>query len=126
MQDTVFEKLESDQFAAAMNVVSGMRQFVRGLASAPEVQELLASTRSRDDSLVIAERFNQVAARQADPDHENPWDVALAAYLWILDRVDPPQASLCAAQALMSSNGWWSRKLAETIASGNRQLLVAS
>jgi hypothetical protein len=102
-----------------MNVASGLKQFARGLSSAPEVQELVASARSRDDSLVIAERFNQVAARPANPDYENPWDVALAAYLLVLDRVDPPQAAVCAERALTSPHGWWSKKLADTIISEN-------
>ncbi len=109
MQESLFETLESDRFSATMNVVSGLKQFVRAIASAPEVQELLASTRSHDDVIVIAERFNQVAARATDPAYENPWDVALAAYLLVLDRVDPGQAALCAERVSMSSNGWWSR-----------------
>ena len=126
MQESLFDKLESDRFSAAMNVVSGVKQFVRAISSAPEVQELLASARSDDDSLVIAERFNQVAARATDPAYENPWDVALAAYLLVLDQMDPAQATLCAERASMSSNGWWSRKIADVIVSGNRRLLVTS
>ncbi len=119
MHEQSFEKLESDRFSATLNVVSGLNQFVRALSSSGEVQGLLASVRSGDDLRAIAERFNQVASRETDPEYENPWDVALAAYLLVLEQVDPKQAVLCAERASSGSNGWWSRKIADRILAGH-------
>jgi hypothetical protein len=117
MHEQLFEKLESDRFSATMNVVSGLGQLVRALSTAPEVQELLASVRSGVDVLAIAERFNEVVDRETDPSYENPWDVAMAAYLLVLDQVDPGQAAVCAGRARICPNGWWSTKMADKILS---------
>jgi hypothetical protein len=119
MYEQLFEKLESDRFSATLNVVSGLKQFVRALSSAVEVQELLASVRSGMDPGVVAERLDQVASRETDPAYENPWDVALAAYLHVLNQVDPKQAPICAERALNCPNCWWSTKLADNILSGH-------
>jgi hypothetical protein len=120
MQEQLFEKLESDRFSAAMNVVSGLRQFVRAVSSAPEVRELLACMRSNADLVAVAERFNQVIEREIDPSYENPWDVAMAAYLLVLEKVDRGQAANCADRVLNCPNLWWSQKVADQILSGNR------
>ena len=119
MCQQLFEKLENDRFSATINVVSGLNQFVRALSSSDEFQELLTIARSDADRSLLADRFNQVAARETDPDYENPWDVALAAYLLVLEQVDPKQAALCAERASIGSKGWWSRKFAQKILSGD-------
>ncbi len=115
MHEQLFEKLESDRFSATINVVSGLNQFVRDLSWSAEVQEVLVGIQSSTDLLEIAERFDLVAARETDPTYENPWDVALAAYLLILARVDPKQAMLCAGRASIGSNGWWAKKIAKIL-----------
>jgi hypothetical protein len=120
MHEQLFEKLESDRFSATMNVVSGLKPFLRALASAPEVQALLASLRSSADLSAVAERFNQVIDRATDPSYENPWDVAIAAYLLVLHEVDRRQAANCAERALNCPNCWWSTKVADQILSGDR------
>ncbi len=119
MHEQLFEKLESDPFSATLNVVSGLKQFVRALSSAVEVQEWLASVQSGMDLGLVAERFDQVAARETDPGNENPWDVALAAYLHVLNQVDPKRAAVCAERALTYPNCWWSTKIAGNILSGH-------
>jgi hypothetical protein len=119
MCQQLFEKLESDRFSATINVVSGLNQFVRALSSSDEFQALLTIARSGADRSLLADRFNQLAARETDPEYENPWDVALAAYLLVLEQVDPNQAALCAERASIGSNGWWSRKIADKILSGH-------
>jgi hypothetical protein len=118
MLEQLFDQIESERFSATLNVVSGLKQFVRGLSSAVEIQELLASARSDMDPGVVAGRFDQVAAQETDPVHENPWDVALAAYLHVLNQVDPNRAAICAERALHFPNGWWSTKIADEILSG--------
>ena len=72
MHEQLFEKLESDPFSATLNVVSGLKPFVRALSSAVEVQELLASVRPVWTPVVVAERFDQVAARETDPGMRTP------------------------------------------------------
>ena len=119
MLEQLFDQIEGERFSATLNVVSGLKQFVRGLSSAVEVQELLASVRSGTDPGIVAGQFDQVAARETDPAHENPWDVALAAYLHVLNQVDANRAAICAERALNFPNGWWSTKIADEILSGH-------
>jgi hypothetical protein len=124
MLEQLFDQIESERFSATLNVVSGLKQFVRGLSSAVEIQELLASARSDMDHGVVAGRFDQVATRETDLSYENPWDVALAAYLHVLNQVDPNRAAICSERALHLPNGWWSTKIADEILSvqGGSQL----
>ncbi len=94
MGERLFESIESDRFSATMNVVSGLKPFVRAISSSNEFQELLASLRSDADLAAVVMRFNEIADRQTDPALECPWDVAMASYLLVLNRVDQRQSRL--------------------------------
>jgi hypothetical protein len=124
MHEELFEKIESERFSATMNVVSGLKQFVRAVSSSAEFQELLASLQTKTEPAAVLGRFHEVADRPTDLAHESPWDVAMASYLLLLDRVDPRQSLPCAERALAYANGWWSRKIADAILAGNRDGLL--
>jgi hypothetical protein len=55
-----------------------------------------------------------------DPRFENPWDTALAAYLWLLQQSSQSLAKLVAGDVVLVSGFWWARKLALRVVMGER------
>lgn len=112
MKPELFFAIEHPRLSAQVNVASGYHQFIRALAELPEVRQLQAHSRTMDDGLAIFLRIVALVVGPTDPAYENPHDVALAAYLWVL-HVTLPQLAEVAAQLVASCSGcWWSRKLA--------------
>jgi hypothetical protein len=113
MEAALFASVESPEFSARLNVVSGWRQFLRGLAEAPEVKALLATARSQEGALEVFYRLLEAVRVPYDPAYENPADVAIAAYLFVLSFADHELAALASELALDCGGCWWARKLAE-------------
>jgi hypothetical protein len=61
----------------------------------------------------VLERVFELVRRKIEPEYENPWDAALAAYLLFLMSGDVALASVAADAVLECPNCWWSRKVAE-------------
>ncbi len=96
-------------------MVSGYNQFVRALASLPEVRSLLDEVRSQNAAKALLTRVLTLLRAPYDPAYENPHDVALAAYLWVLKMADPELAQEAAKQVLGCPGCWWAAKLAENL-----------
>lgn len=114
MTHDLFEAIEAPAFSARLNVVSGYAQFVRALGSQPEIRELRSGVSSLEDASELLRRISSLASAPYDPAYENPHDVALAAYLWVLSMSAPVVARL-AAETILAQPGWWARKLAEKV-----------
>lgn len=113
--DQLFEAIESHRFSAVVNVASDFNHFLQALASTPEFRNLLVSPSAPDARARVLERLLEVAAREIDPAYENPWDAALAAYLYRIWRTDKSQALIAANRVLSCANCWWSQKLAQEL-----------
>jgi hypothetical protein len=57
----------------------------------------------------------RLARRRIDPRYANPWDVALAVYVWALDLKDSPLRIMGAGAAIETLGAWWARKVAEEV-----------
>jgi hypothetical protein len=114
MTHDLFAMIESPAFSARLNVVSGYAQFVRALGSQPEIRELRSGVNSVEDASELRHRISSLASAPHDPAYENPHDVALAAYLWVLSMCAPDIAQL-AAETILAQPSWWARKVAEKV-----------
>jgi hypothetical protein len=115
MNAELFQAIECANLSAQVNVVSGYNQFVRALVAQPEVQMLLGAVRSQEDAAELLLRVLNTLRVPHDPAYENPHDVALAAYLWVLSKTDPKLAHEAASQVLACPGCWWAHKLAENL-----------
>lgn len=114
MTHDLFVMIESPAFSARLNVVSGYAQFVRALGAQPEIRELRSGLNSVEDASELLHRISSLASAPHDSAYENPHDVALAAYLWVLSMGAPVIARL-AAETILAQPSWWARKLAEKV-----------
>jgi hypothetical protein len=119
MNEHLFEKIESPEFSAQLGIVSGFRSFLDALAATTEAKELVRAMQTPEASQSVYQRAWSITQRSVDQDFENPWDTALACYLWALNEADF-LADAIAGLVLECPGCWWSRKLAEQIQSRPR------
>jgi hypothetical protein len=120
----LFVTIESPQFAAEMNVASGYKQFSRALITTPQVRTLLAQSQSLADLTELLTRMETILLQPIERGYESAYDVALAAYLWVL-RKTVPDLAFAIAQPLQDAPGfWWARKMAAEILSARRESVV--
>ena len=61
----------------------------------------------------------QLAGKEFDTAYENPWDTALAAYLWLLNATEAQRAALAATRVRDCPHCWWAKQVAEQVLSAN-------
>lgn len=108
--ETIAE-IESNKFSALANFASDRRTFFRLLRESDGFKRLRLFVASRENAALVVRRVQELAARAIDYRVENPWDVALAAYLMALHSEQLPAARVAAAAAAGISNVWWLRKV---------------
>src|SRR6478672_6347139 len=109
MSPDLLARIESPELSAEVNVVSGYDQFLRALASLPEVGELREQARTADGAARLLQRALGLLRTSAEPSCESPYDVALAAYLFVLSEVDPDGARMAALLVRECPTCWWAR-----------------
>jgi hypothetical protein len=98
-----------------VNVVSGDDQFITAISGLDETQRLSAAMRDADGSVKVLLRIYEITERPIDERYENPWDVALAIYIWLLSQRHPSFAWLAAKRIAGCRNCWWARRVGEKI-----------
>jgi hypothetical protein len=111
--EELFSAIESHRFSALVNVASNLKTFLRALDAQPEVRSLAGAMASPEVRSAVLARVAELAAKDFDQGYENPWDSALAAYLWLLSTADPEMAAAAAARIRACSRCWWANKVAE-------------
>lgn len=111
----LFRRIERHSFSAAVNVVSGYRSFLRALDAQPEVARLQAETARADGCTVLFLRLASLLATTVEHERENPFDVAIAVYLWILTNASSPLAVAAAALVRRRPGFWWAVKIADQV-----------
>lgn len=109
-------EVESPQFAARINVVSGTKAFFRAVSKDPVVVELYQQ--SRDSGELREEvlgRIQDLAAEDIDRRYENPNDTPLAVLLWLTCRAAPESAQVAAQYTARAPQCWYARNLAQRI-----------
>ena len=113
----IFEQIESHGFSARANLASGGVQFSQVILSEPNVRMLAQIARTHSGVSAVIRRVLQVSRRNVDYRYENPFDVALCAYLLLVQAVRPDLSQLAAGVVLSAPNCWWSTSLARAMLS---------
>jgi hypothetical protein len=116
MIERAFEQIESREYATAVNLASDYKQFLRAMRVNTQCQFLLRLTSiSPENRNAVLTRLNELCQRPIDEEFENPWDAALATYLWVLSNIDLHLTAVAVNRVLSCRNCWWSKKLAEQL-----------
>jgi hypothetical protein len=119
---TSFEEIESDWFSAAASAGSTLRSFFRAVEAEQAFQSLAATVRATGDITDIVGRLHELLSRDFDRTYQSPYDVAIAAYLWLVSGYQPSIARSIAQKVLdvIGDHGWWSKQIAKINTEGHR------
>ena len=113
-------EIESPEFAGRVNIASGLGTLFAIIAREPGPTYLLRSA-NQDEGIALRLLRRALQRAQEDFDHryENPWDTAIATFLWVVCRARPELSPFASEVALSLRQSWWTRKFAEYIAAQN-------
>ncbi len=108
--------IESIEFDATVSVVSSAKAFFRAVAGEPAVLELYRQAKeSGEMRQEILDRIYALAAREINPNYENPNDTALAVLLWLTYYTAPELVRVAALYTALAPKCWYARKLVRRI-----------
>lgn len=108
---------ESHGFAARLNLASDLKTFLRAAKREESVLVLLDEMTSPDKRALVLSRVMQISQSRVDRRYENPGDVALAIYVWIMTFADLDFAKVAAQATEQVSKCWWARQIADQLLS---------
>ena len=111
------DKIEGVEFASRTRHASGFGTTLGIVAKSPEIRELIASQATGELCEFLADRIMFLASELPDPRYENPNDVALFAYLFVMSQASTEMAETFAEWTLQAPNLWHARHLGEMIKS---------
>ncbi|MCH8877873.1 MAG: hypothetical protein IIA89_13810 [Chloroflexi bacterium] len=112
----LFLEIESNEFAARLNLASGERLLMWSLATDPAVNRLeMELSEEIDHSLIVLGRIQQLVRLEFDFRFENPYDAAMSAYCWVLAQTNQQIGRVAAHLVASAKQTWWARKVAETV-----------
>lgn len=115
LQDAFIE-IESGEFDARVNVVSGMGRFFKAARQEPAVIDLFRELGSSGSSCEdVLGRIHDLSNLSVDSRYENPKDSAIAILLWSLTYAQPDYAVLAAHYADRASQTWYTKKMAHAL-----------
>ena len=110
------EEIQSVEFDANLNVVSGTNSFFRALAQEPAVIEAYQELRNSGDLREeILGHIYDLAAQEVDPRYANPNDTPLAVFLWLTYFGARDLARIAADRVDHAPQCWYASKLAKRI-----------
>jgi len=114
--EELMRQIESDSYAIRLGVASGKSIFMDLLEESPELGELLRFLRSdvKAPSNVL-NRIRAISAISIDYRYENPYDIALAAYVFSLHFFSRALAGFAAEIAFAAPLTWWAREIARYV-----------
>lgn len=102
--------IESHEMAARVNVASDLRVALDIVRIHPTVREFVKALNELGVAERILRRTFELAEQATDVRYENPNDVALMIYTWLLHQQDAVLASVASAAVCQVSNLWWASK----------------
>jgi len=111
-------EVESNKFAASLNVANDFRTFLEISESQDEIRTLRKALKSRENQRTLFRRTLELAREAGDLRYENKWDVALAAYLLAAYSEDVSLGKLVAEVVARAPRCWWTTTLAHRILQG--------
>ena len=115
LRDALIE-IESGEFDARVNVVSGLGLFFKAARQEPAVVDLFRELASSGSSCEdVLGKIHDLSNLSVDSRYENPKDSAIAILLWSLTYAQPEYSVLAAHYADRAGQTWYTRKLAHAL-----------
>ena len=118
-QTRLFQAIESDEFAVRLNIAGTSNIFLELLSGDVYYEHFLdwlnqkASQEKRVEA--VLNRILDLVRLQVNLRYENPYDVALAAYVWALSTVSPGHGRIAAELAVGAPQTWWAEQIAASL-----------
>ncbi|MFB2970996.1 hypothetical protein ACE1CD_18655 [Aerosakkonema sp. BLCC-F183] len=113
MIEKLMDKIETHEFAALLNVASSFKVFCRAAYKEQVTKDLIEQLRNNPKNIwLVLKRSVDLSQKEIDSEYENPWDTAMAVYLWALSLINLEVAQTAAGFVIEAPNGWWSTKFA--------------
>jgi hypothetical protein len=120
-------QIESYEFAALLNIASDFKVFWRAAYREEVTKELIQQLLDSPKNIwLVFKRTVDLSQQEIDPQYENPWDTALAVYLWALSMVNLEVAQTAAGFVINTENGWWAKKFANTLLQKTKYINVVN
>ena len=107
--------IESHEFAAHVNLASDLATFLRIANDHESVRTLLSGIVSIDRQKHLLSEVLRLSRLEVDIRYENPWDSALAVFLWVLSLRSPRLAPVAAEATIQTRQCWWALRVAHGI-----------
>ena len=109
-------RIESPEFDAELNLVSGSKSFFRAIAGDSMVKILMKSMNETGEGPEqILGRIYDLSMLETDPHYENPNDTALAVLLWLTTYTDSQLANVGAHYVQRAPRCWYATHLANQV-----------
>ena len=110
--EKIVQDIESIDFAARLNVVSSSRSFFDSIVEEPEVISLQQSMKESDEVCnIVLRRIELLSKLEINQLYENPNDIPLAVFLWLLLSVKSKYSSMAVSLVSKTPKCWYARKL---------------
>jgi hypothetical protein len=119
-------EIESHSMATRLNVASGLKPFLQSIQTEHAVQELCKTLSSKEIQEKTFLRLVELSRQCIDREYENPWDTALAIYLWSISSVSYTLSVLAAEIVRQAPQCWWAQKLCKQLLSEKQTVTVSS
>lgn len=113
--DEALRDIESLDFAARVNIASDLRTFLRVAGDQESVRTVANEIVSEEKQQRLLFEALRLSRMQVDFRYENPWDSALAVFLWLLSSKVPPLARVAAEAVVQARQCWWALRMAHGI-----------
>lgn len=110
--------IETHETAALANAGSSLRVVLEQAWDVPEIRRLAALVGRRAVAASVVRRIIQLVDQETDLRFENPNDIALLIYAWLLARSRSAFALWACSAILQGRNLWWSSRYAHLVLSG--------
>ncbi len=107
MIDEIIREIESPEFRYFGDIASGERIFVRLLAESKAFADLKDALKSPANEAAVLRRIAYLAEAEVDARYENPWDVAITAYVVAMIHTNSTLGRLAMVAARRAQNSWW-------------------
>ena len=111
----LFQKIESNEFAAYLGAASDLKTFFRAAKQEGTIYVLLEMLDSFDRLQEVFFRLHDLSQDEVDPRYENRWDTALSVYVWVLSLKDRSLGKLAAGITLQAAQLGWAEEIAHQI-----------
>jgi hypothetical protein len=117
---SVMKDIESHDFSSRVNVASDFRSYLLAIRQQKGTTALIKELESPENLMRVLLRVLELSRERVDLRYENPWDAALATYVWALSKKNSNYAILAAEAVSEVHQIWWAEKLSRHILLGNQ------